>query len=276
MPKSQDLKPEDTKLFPLYVHELWWLANAICQKTERLFNEVTVPENGSVLEVNPELHSLIASVLSDAANLKKFLNTPSAKLNGESGRQYRLRRARVAALKSILDGVHLTELLNVKVRNTLEHFDEYLDEANLTISEAKNPPSPIAAYNMILSHWEAVEPRVYPIRLYISKERKFYNMKWSVDLDAMNKEAAAVAERLMAYMGGAQGGGRRHHVASQLTRRLTFLSTAYPGSAADRAVVPLLATTAAQKISASSERRFVIALAEVAHRSIHRRQWISR
>ncbi len=159
-----------------------------------------------MIQVNPELHSLIASVLSDAANLKKLLITPSTKLNGESGRQYRLRRGRASALCKLLEGVQLVELLNSKVRNTLEHFDEYLDEANLNISEAKNPPSPMAAYNMVLSSWDVFNPRVYPIRLYISSERKFYNMKWSVDLDAMHKEASSVAERLKNSMGSAGEG----------------------------------------------------------------------
>ena len=95
-----------------------------------------------------------------------------------------------------MGGIKLAELLNAKVRNTLEHFDEYLDEANLALSDARVPPSPMAAYNMVLSRWDAINPRVYPIRLYISAERKFYNMKWSVDLDAINKEASAIAERL--------------------------------------------------------------------------------
>lgn len=206
MSQVNDIKPEETKLFSVYLHELWWLANGIREKTERLFSEAKVPEEGNVIQVNPELHSVIASVLSDAANLKKLLVTPNARLNGESGRQYRLRRARAATLNKLLDGIQLAELLNVKVRNTLEHFDEYLDEANLAISEAKNPPSPMAAYNMVLSRWEVFNPRVYPIRLYISAERKFYNMKWSVDLDAMNREASLVAERLRTYMGVANEG----------------------------------------------------------------------
>jgi len=34
---------------------------------------------------------------------------------------------------------------------------------------------------------------VYPVRVYISAERRFYNMKWSVDIDAMHKEAVASA-----------------------------------------------------------------------------------
>ena len=142
------------------------------------------------------MHSLIASILSDAANLRKLVVTPHTRLGGESGRQFRLRKARAAALREAIKDIELVELLNSKVRNTLEHFDEYLDEANIALSEAKTPPSPMAAYNMVLSRWEVFTPPVYPVRLYISSERKFYNMKWSVDIDAMHKEARAVVERL--------------------------------------------------------------------------------
>ena len=206
MPHSTDIKPEDSKLYSLYLHELWWLAHGIKTKTERLFEEAKVPDEGNIIQVSPELHSLIASVLSEAANLKKLLVTPSTRLNGESGRLYRLRRARASSLNKLLDGISLAEVLNAKVRNTLEHFDEYLDEANLAISEAKAPPSPMAAYNMVLSRWEVFNPRVYPIRLYISSERRFYNMKWSVDLNAMNQEATAIVERLGKIMSAAKEG----------------------------------------------------------------------
>ena len=199
MAETRDLRLEDTKLFTLYFHELWWLAHSIKTKAERLFSEATVPETGNLIQVNPDLHSLIASLLSDAANLKKLLITPNTRLNGESGRRFRLRKARAAALREVVSRISLAEILNPKVRNTLEHFDEYLDEANLALSEATTPPSPMAAYNMVLSRWEVFSPRVYPVRVYISSERKFYNMKWSVDIDAMYKEASAVVECLAAH-----------------------------------------------------------------------------
>lgn len=199
MAEHADLKLEDTKLLTLYFHELWWLAHGIKTKAERLFAEATVPETGYVIQVNPELHSVIASILSDAANLKKLVVTPSTRLNGESGPQFRLRKARAATLSEAIAGIPLTEMLNAKVRNTLEHFDEYLDEANIALSNSKTAPSPMAAYNMVLSQWEVISPRVYPIRVYISSERKFYNMKWSVDIGAMYKEATAVVERLASH-----------------------------------------------------------------------------
>ncbi|GAB2880065.1 hypothetical protein GCM10027277_56610 [Pseudoduganella ginsengisoli] len=207
MNEATDLKLEDTKLFTLYFHELWWLAHAIKTKAEKLFDEAKVPDNGYAMQVSPELHSLIASILSDAANLKKLLITASARLNGKSGRQYRLRKARAAALRALTSNVPLKEMLNAKVRNTLEHFDEYLDEANVSLSQGKLPPSPMAAYNMVISHWEVFDPPVYPIRLYVSVERKFYNMKWSVDIDAIYKEASALVDCLALYLKFANGEG---------------------------------------------------------------------
>jgi len=185
-----------TKLFSLYFHELWWLSSGIKKKSENIFLEAKVPDSGYLMQVSPEVHSLIASILSDAANIKKLLITPSARLNGESAAQARLRKARAGHLANFLKAVELKELLNHKVRNTLEHFDEYLDEANLRLSEVKNPPSPMAAYNMILSHWDVISPRIYPVRVYISSERKFYNMKWSVDIGQIYQEACAILEAL--------------------------------------------------------------------------------
>ena len=187
---------ENGKLSSLYYHELFWLASSIVKKSEKLFDETKVPDSGFLIQVNPELHSVIASILSDAANIKRFIRIPSVKLNGESGAQARLRKERTKKLNDTLGEIELKEILNHKVRNTLEHFDEYLDESNLKITKASKAPSPMAAYNMILSHWEAFSPRVYPVRLYISSERTFYNMKWSVNIGEMFVEAENIVKQL--------------------------------------------------------------------------------
>ena len=110
-------------------------------------------------------------------------------------------------LSKLTSTVTLKEILNHKVRNTLEHFDEYLDEANVSLSQGKPPPSPMAAYNMVISHWQAVDPPVYPIRLYVSIERMFYNMNWSINIDAIHKEASALVECITPYLNFANGEG---------------------------------------------------------------------
>lgn len=202
-----DVNFENGKLSTLYFHELWWLASSISKKSQKLFDETKVPKDGYLMQVNPELHSLIASILSDAANIKKLVITPSSKLSGESEAQSRLRKERSKKLKDSLGSLQLKEILNHKVRNTLEHFDEYLDESNIKITKAKNPPSPMAAYNMILSHWDAISPRVYPVRLYISSEQTYYNMKWSVNIGELFDEANNIIEQLRKVPGLVQGDG---------------------------------------------------------------------
>ncbi|GAB1259007.1 hypothetical protein [Aurantivibrio plasticivorans] len=198
---------DNGKLSTLYFHELWWLASSLVKKSENLFKETRIPDEGFAIQVNPDLHSTISSILTDAANIKKFLVTPSVKLNGESGPQFRLRKERAKKLKETLGDIELKEVLNHKVRNTLEHFDEYLDEANIKISKSNSPPSPMAAYNMILSHWEAFSPKVYPVRLYVSSEQTFYNMKWSVNIGALNSEAKSIVSKLEKIPGLVQKDG---------------------------------------------------------------------
>ncbi|GGX96860.1 hypothetical protein GCM10007160_25640 [Litchfieldella qijiaojingensis] len=97
--------------------------------------------------------------------------------------------------------------MNHKVRNTLEHFDEYLDEANVKLYKAKTPPSPVAAYNMILSHREVTNPQVYQVRVYISSERMFYNLKWKVSIGLLYEEAKYIIRELQKVPGLVQGEG---------------------------------------------------------------------
>jgi hypothetical protein len=59
---------ENTKLYSLYFHEVWWLAHSIKSKAEKLFEETKIPSEGYLIQVNPDLHSLISSILCDAKN----------------------------------------------------------------------------------------------------------------------------------------------------------------------------------------------------------------
>ncbi len=185
----------DTKFGALYYHELWWLSHSVLKKCEQVFDGAKVPGSGYVIQVNPELHSIIAYLLSDAANIRKLVSTSSVKTNGENGARFKLCKERASELAEFIAPLEIKELLNYKVRNTLEHFDEYLDEANYDVSK-KAEQGRFAAYNMILSHWEALMPKVYPIRLYVSSEMKFYNMKWSIDLGLLHSEARSIIEKL--------------------------------------------------------------------------------
>lgn len=202
-----------TKLAKLYFHELWWLSNAILKKCDQIFNSVDDPDAGYSMQHNPDIHSVIASLLSDAANIRKLILTADVKLKGENGERFKLRKQRVKEIADFVMSLGVKELLNHKVRNTLEHFDEYLDEANQNLS---NQPfqGRLAAYNLIMSHWDVVAPEAYPIRLYISSEKKFYNMKWSVDIGLIHSEVRRIIDKMktLEEFSGKSSGGLLFHV----------------------------------------------------------------
>lgn len=49
---------------------------------------------------------------------------------------------------------------------------------------------------MTFSEWKVMQPDVYPIRLYISKEKTFYNFDWSINIGEIDNEARAIQNRL--------------------------------------------------------------------------------
>lgn len=179
------MKVENTKLYQLYFSELFWLASGIVKNCEYVFMKAPLPKNeGHFMQVSPEIHERIVSVLMTAANIKKFLEKPKKQKNRFS----KFKNQRASILCSALKGIKLNEILNNKVRNSLEHFDQYLDKANIKLNDV-SPTEPMAAYNMIFSDWGVTTPRVYPVRLYIANERKFYNLEGSADIGKIYEEA---------------------------------------------------------------------------------------
>lgn len=185
---------DDLRLNFIYLHELWWLTESIKRRCEELFRETPLPDQGYYFKIEYHIHSLINDILSDAANLKKLITIPTQKTRGESPKQFQVHVERSKFLQAKIKGIEITELKSVKVRNTLQHFDEYLDEANIEASEGKLKSHQMAVYNFVMSHWEAVNPRPYPIRLYICAEKTYYNMKASVNIGKIYTEAVRINE----------------------------------------------------------------------------------
>ncbi|MFE4112268.1 hypothetical protein [Kosakonia sp. YIM B13611] len=185
---------DDLRLNYIYLHELWWLTESIKKRCEELFQATPLPEQGYYFKIDYNIHSLINDILSDAANLKKLITIPKKQTKDESFRQFQVHIERSKYLQDKIKGIQISELKSVKVRNTLQHFDEYLDEANIEASEGRLTAHKMAVYNFVMSHWEAVNPRPYPIRLYICSEKTYHNMKASVNLDRIYREASAINE----------------------------------------------------------------------------------
>ena len=186
-----------SKFVHVYIHELWRLASEIVSKTELVFSESRVPDTGNVIQVTPDIHSNIMYVLINAANIKKLLfSYPDHKKKDETRKQFEFRMNRSKDLQKLFLGLDITEIKNNKVRNSLEHFDEKLDDLNIKFSELNQDIFKAAAYNMAFSRWEVISPRVVPIRLYISSERKYYNFDNCIDLGKIHSEALSIVTRL--------------------------------------------------------------------------------
>lgn len=185
---------DEMRLNFIYLHELWWLTESIKGRCEELFRATPLPEEGYYFKIEYHIHSLINDILTDAANLKKLITIPTQKTRSESPRQFQVHVERSKFLQEKIKGIEIAELKSVKVRNTLQHFDEYLDEANIEVSEGKIRTRQLVVYNLVMSHWEALSPRPYPIRLYICAEKTYYNMKASVNIEKIYVEASQINE----------------------------------------------------------------------------------
>jgi hypothetical protein len=207
-PIAKEIEPS---LLTIYVRELYNLSVAVREKCQQIFDKTPpVPERPNrYIAHNPELNALIYGVLIDAANIKKLIVTPSAKGSKESRRQYDLRRYRAALVKEAIGRVELREILDQKVRNTLEHFDEYMDEAVLLLSNPEKRPSPWAAFNMTISGRDVFQPPIYPIKMYVAEERVFCNMHWSISIQTIYEEACRLVEVLKKHpsIAGQEGPG---------------------------------------------------------------------
>ncbi|HDL7824148.1 TPA: hypothetical protein PXP39_001791 [Yersinia enterocolitica] len=181
----------------IYLHEVWWIAKSIKEQCELLFSKTPIPENETRLQVDYTIHNMINNLLSDSANLKKLIFEPKNKSKSETVKQFKLHITRCKYIQNEIKGIEISELKSVSVRNSLQHFDEYLDEFNLNVTEGKQNVYSLVLYNITTSSWAPFEKtRVAPLRLYVSSERKFYNMKNSIDIGKIYSEVTAIYKLL--------------------------------------------------------------------------------
>jgi len=174
-------KFEGSKLFRIYLCELQWLAINIKNKCSQIFDyEKQLDPSRDYIVSNPVLWELLSSALSDAARLKKLIISPSNKPK-LSQDQWTLMQERTTYLQSILSTVALNEISNPKLRNTIEHFDEYLDAANIELLSPVRHEK-IALYKLGLTAWNldifkpygvTCEQDIYKLQFYLIKERNF-------------------------------------------------------------------------------------------------------
>lgn len=184
----------------IYVHHLFALARSIRDGCDAVFKLAPVPAKDGYIKVSVELHAQIDSVLIDAANLKKLVRPSAERRSKESARQFAFRQVRMAELDSLLAGVAITTIEETQTRNSIEHFDEYLDDLGASLEAGEPPPKPAAGYNLAFSSWKVVETVVrkelYPLRVYVADEATYYNFERRISLAALRAEAETILARI--------------------------------------------------------------------------------
>jgi hypothetical protein len=186
------------RLKDIYFHELFFQTSVIINACEQLFAETpSANEEGEpVWNIVPAAHGRIGLILSAAANVKKLLTGDVRAAKDSRPELISLRIARTAMLWEALAGLTITELLDARVRNSLEHFDEWLDAENLRL-QTKPATSPVYVFNVSMPARDSMSPEPYPLRLYLSSTRRFLNFSTEIDIGKIYGEAKAIRRRLI-------------------------------------------------------------------------------
>jgi hypothetical protein len=195
----EEINITKSEIMGIYLSEIFSLSFSIKRDCEEIFEKTKIPDKGYLIQVSSEIHSLINNVIINAANIKKLICSPLPRQKKESAKNFKVRKQREALFQEILSGLDTHEIYNTDVRNKLEHFDEYLDSMALKLMDEKSDIKndyPAASYKMFFSDWEVFKPHVYPIRLYITSEKTFYHMKWSVSIKNLYDESIEIINRL--------------------------------------------------------------------------------
>lgn len=184
-------------MIDVYISELFWLLTSIKSKCERLFEITKVPEKGYAIHVDLESGSLVKSIVDDSAEVANLIQ-PRKRRKDEPMERYLFRKHRGEYLSNLFKNVTTSEILDRKVRDSIEHFDERVDRLTYDISDKAVKKPQALAYNMVISDKAAIPIRPFPlpIRIYVSSERKMYNMLWQLDIGKIYTECTSMIEIL--------------------------------------------------------------------------------
>ena len=191
---------KQSKITPLFLHELFTLALAIKRNCEMLFNEAKIPEKGYVIQVDASIQSRLKAILDDAAQINNVL-WPSPRRNNESEQMSRYRVVRGKLLRDMTGDIQMTEIKNHQVRDSLEHLDERLDRLSYELMVKGRKQGKALAFNIIVSTKSAFKPFPYPVKVYVSSERVFYNMQWRSDIGKIYTETCLILDKLKTIPG---------------------------------------------------------------------------
>lgn len=157
----------------IYLIEVKTLTDFILQNCESIFDLMSQPEKGMYIKVDPGSQLKINQIIVSIGNIKKMIYPSSIKSKNESKKSFDFRKKRGAILKDLLNIDGNEYFLNLKARNSIEHFDEKIDQVNLNLlnKDSKLMNKPAILYNMTISTRSVFFPEPYYLKVYIADEK---------------------------------------------------------------------------------------------------------
>tara|TARA_R110001599_G_scaffold333262_1_gene549160 strand:- start:981 stop:1736 length:756 start_codon:yes stop_codon:yes gene_type:complete len=202
MPLDEDIPQH---LIDLYHHELYFLLREIIQK----YNQITEAideyvksdkfdsKSSTQLLVDYDIHYDIMAMVTCASNVKKLVKPriDDKALKNVSKKMRRLRTYRAMLYERIFRSMEIVEMYSSEARNSIEHYDEYLDRTILELS--KHCDSDVAiTMNVQLCTATLADPPNYPLKTYVISTRTFYNLGKTVCLENLKAEAQSMLDLL--------------------------------------------------------------------------------
>jgi len=186
-----------------YLTELYWLARDTVETCDAVFSAAAPPpdQTSSYIKVDHVLQANIYRILNNAARIRALVKDRPRREHQQSAAQYAIQEQRTHWLSTVVTGIDLSEVAHARVRNSLEHFDEYLDQTALRFSEASITGRALLPFDMTLGRDGSLDQfadggSVYPLRVYLAEERIFVNCGHKVDLGKIATECLEVVDRL--------------------------------------------------------------------------------
>ena len=195
---------EKSHLADVYLWEAFWLADSIVHWCDDVFAKAPPPPP-DYIKIEPELMQLLQSVVSASARLRTLLvERPHRDKRNQSALDHAVQVRRARWIGSVvLAGLKLPTIATSGVRNSLEHFDQYIDSEAIRWLRGGLPPRKGLPVDMVMSArastMDLLKAEVL-IRVYVAAERRFVNSDTEIDMAALQAEASAVRERLRPWI----------------------------------------------------------------------------
>jgi hypothetical protein len=199
-----------------YVTELHALAEDVVRLASDVFEAAPRPKTADdYLKVDHAIMAKLFALLGAAARVSATLTDRPRR--DQSARQYEIQKRRVAWLRhDVLKGIKLERVFEPKVRHTLEHFDEYMDNIAVRYATGQIPTPSIAPIDFVMSRRLVLErfdiggktPSVYFVRVFIASERVFINCGFEISVQALHDECRRIAKRLAPHVPQDESGER--------------------------------------------------------------------